>query len=163
VRRNMHGGHLPNGHQGLLRVLGAITHCTCHVFRFNTEGNLLSGEIVELAGCLHKKPRYEDYDADELFAVMKARIGFVPGMIRVREFSAERVLPDCWTRLYLFAGTAREFIDSADSDRDWDIDWSEGRESLIEFVRTFLREGSFCMDHGSIDVWLGPDGTIHAT
>ena len=115
-------------------------HCRCWVYYFDADGNLLSGESIDLTGSLHKEPEYGGYDEDELFERLKERIGFVPGMIHVHEFDAERVMQNCYTRLYKFDGTPRQFIDFAD---DLDYEHFEGRESRIEYVRGFLREGGF--------------------
>jgi len=158
VGRYKHGGHLPDGRQVLIYAQGDTTRCVCYLHYFDRAGHLVSGECIEVME-LQKKPKYGGYDEEELFTIMNRRIGFVPGMIRVHEFDAEGIVPNCWTRLYRFPGNAREFIESPDTDPEW----FEDRESEIEFVRAFLRDGSFCINHGGDDVWLGQDGKIHST
>jgi uncharacterized protein (TIGR02996 family) len=154
---SLHGGAVTDGRQALLYVHGQTS---CIVFYFDGEGNLLGGERIDLSGTMHRKPKYGGYDENELFERMGERIGFKPGLIRVHEFDTEQVVPGTSTRIYKFDGTPSEFIYSPD---DLDREWFEGRESLIEYVRLFLRGGSFCITHGGDAAWAGQDCTIHST
>jgi uncharacterized protein (TIGR02996 family) len=156
----LHGGTVPDGRQALLFARINKGPGSCIVFYFDGAGHLLNGERIELSGTMHRKPKYGGYDENELFERMGERIGFRPGLIRVHEFDTEQVVPGTSTRIYKFDGTAYEFIEGVD---DLDREWFEGRESLIDYVRHFLRDGSFCITHGGDAAWAGQDGTIHST
>jgi uncharacterized protein (TIGR02996 family) len=157
---NLHGGTVPDGRQALVHAELNNGQGFCQVFYFDGGGHLLAGEELDLSGSLQRKPRYGGYDEAELFEHLGGRIGFRPGMIRVHEFDAEQVIPDCWTRIYKFDGDVYHFLENPDGEPD---PHAESREIELESVRFWLRGGHFCITHGGDAAWADQSGEICST
>jgi len=156
VGRHLFGGTLPDGRQVLAR--GGRE---CELFYFDADGGLTGGERIDLSGVLTREPEfpYREYNEAELLERLGERVGFRPGMVRVREFDAGTVFPNHWLSVYKFGGGAVELINNPDEPDAFDAeDW----EGSLGQVRFFLRGSNFCITAAD-ECWADERGVVHST
>jgi uncharacterized protein (TIGR02996 family) len=129
----------------------------CEVLRFDATGTLQSGELIDFIGDLSgPSTQYSDYHTTEIEALLRERIGFVPGRIVVREFAGNVVLPSSDLAVYKF-GTPVDFPSNALDEPN-----SDAREDELDHIRYFLRSSNFCIGYGN-ECWADDSGQIHTT
>jgi len=144
----INAGHLPGGQPVLVTESNRPV-----LIHFDADGRMLREEQLDLTDKLFRPPPFswEKCDAKELIEVLGREIGFVPGPIFVREFSADAadVGVCCW-------GIHEEAMQSPAT-----IDPDESEE-IGGSISWWLSPGQFCLPFGNC-YWADGLGRIHSS
>jgi uncharacterized protein (TIGR02996 family) len=161
VGLSLSAGLLPDGRQVLALCTSLYgDRCPYDLFYFSAEGQLTGAERVELTRTPATDPgnRGSSPWSIVLWEGLGQRMGFRPGMIRVREFAASTVIPRHYLAVYKFGGLAAEVIENPDA---LDTCGLSPQENIAD-VRFWLRTSNFAINTGN-ECWADERGRIHST